>query len=79
MPTPSARAQSSGAHHVRLNTGVLAAAEKRLLVRIAGRLPAWVSSDHLTLLALLAMAGTGREPGISFSRSRRGLPVRVTR
>jgi phosphatidylglycerophosphate synthase len=38
---------------------LLAAAEKRLLVWIAGRLPAWVNSDHLTLLALLAMAGTG--------------------
>ena len=59
MPTPSVRAHSTGAHHVRLNTGFLAAAEKRLLVWIAGRLPAWVNSDHLTLLALLAMAGTG--------------------
>ncbi len=59
MPTPSARAHSAGAHHVRLNTGFLAAAEKSLLVWIAGRLPAWVNSDHLTLVALLAMAGTG--------------------
>jgi phosphatidylglycerophosphate synthase len=60
VPTPSVRAaQSAGAHHVRLNTGFLAAAEKSLLVWIAGRLPAWVSSDHLTLLALVAMAGTG--------------------
>jgi phosphatidylglycerophosphate synthase len=59
VSTPSVRARSAGAHHVRLNTGLLAAAEKRLLVWIAGRLPAWVNSDHLTLLALLAMAGTG--------------------
>jgi phosphatidylglycerophosphate synthase len=47
------------ATHIRLNTGVLAAAEKRALVWIARRLPAWVSSDHLTLLALVAMAGAG--------------------
>jgi phosphatidylglycerophosphate synthase len=45
--------------HVRVNTGILAAAEKRTLVWIASRLPRWVNSDHLTLLALLAMAGTG--------------------
>jgi len=38
---------------------VLAAAEKRLLVRIAGRLPLFINSDHLTLLALLAMALAG--------------------
>jgi archaetidylinositol phosphate synthase len=44
---------------VRLQTSVLAAAEKRLLVRIARRLPGWVSSDHLTVLGGLAMAGAG--------------------
>lgn len=38
---------------------MLAAAEKRLLVRIAGRLPHFINSDHLTLLALLAMALAG--------------------
>jgi phosphatidylglycerophosphate synthase len=46
-------------HHVRINTGLLAAAEKRALVWMAQRLPAWVNSDHLTGLALAAMAGTG--------------------
>jgi phosphatidylglycerophosphate synthase len=44
---------------VRLQTSVLSAAEKRLLVWIARRLPAWVTSDHLTLLALAAMLGVG--------------------
>ena len=39
----------------RVNTGLLAAAEKRLLVRIAAGLPRWVTSDQLTLLALAAM------------------------
>jgi archaetidylinositol phosphate synthase len=48
-------------NHTRINGGLLAAAEKRLLLRIAGRLPAWVHSDQLTLLAIAAMAlaGTG--------------------
>ena len=38
---------------------VLAAAEKRLLVRIARALPSWISSDQLTVLALAGMAITG--------------------
>jgi archaetidylinositol phosphate synthase len=46
-------------HHVRVHQSVLAAAEKRLLVRIAARLPLWMHSDHLTLLALAAMALAG--------------------
>jgi archaetidylinositol phosphate synthase len=47
------------ASHVRVNHGLLAAAEKRTLVWMARRLPPWVNSDHLTLLALVAMAGIG--------------------
>jgi phosphatidylglycerophosphate synthase len=43
----------------RVHTSVLAAAEKRLLIRIAKRLPPWVNSDHLTTLAGLAMAAAG--------------------
>jgi phosphatidylglycerophosphate synthase len=42
--------------HVRSHGSFLAASEKRLLVWLAHRLPAWVTSDHLTLLALAAMA-----------------------
>ena len=34
---------------VRIQTSILNAAEHRLLVRLAGRLPAWVTSDMLTL------------------------------
>jgi phosphatidylglycerophosphate synthase len=45
--------------HTRLNTGLLAAAEKQALVAMAARLPRWVNSDHLTGLALAAMAATG--------------------
>src|SRR5690349_4094689 len=44
---------------VRLHTSFLAAAEKRLLVRIATRLPRWINSDHLTALAAFAMLGVG--------------------
>jgi phosphatidylglycerophosphate synthase len=44
---------------IRINHGLLAASEKRLLVAMAGRLPFWVTSDHLTALALLAMGGAG--------------------
>jgi archaetidylinositol phosphate synthase len=43
----------------RVHTSVLAAAEKRLLIWIAERLPRWVNSDHLTVLAGLAMAVAG--------------------
>lgn len=45
--------------HVREHHSVLAAAEKRLLVWLAQRLPARVSSDHLTALGALAMVGAG--------------------
>jgi len=45
--------------HVRLNTGWLAAAEKRLLIRLAGRVPAYIGPDYLTALALVAMAAAG--------------------
>jgi archaetidylinositol phosphate synthase len=44
---------------VREHTSVLAESEKRLLVHIAGRLPRWINSDHLTMLGAVAMAGVG--------------------
>jgi archaetidylinositol phosphate synthase len=44
---------------VREHTSVLAESEKRLLVRMAGGLPGWVNSDHLTSLGAVAMAGVG--------------------
>jgi phosphatidylglycerophosphate synthase len=49
------------ADHVRENHGVLAAAEKRLLIQMALLLPRTVTSDHLTALALgaLVVAGLG--------------------
>jgi phosphatidylglycerophosphate synthase len=54
------------AEHVRDHRSVLAAAEKRLLIRIAQRLPAAINSDHLTALALAAMALAGA--GFAFTR-----------
>ena len=45
--------------HTREHRSLLASAEKQLLIAIAGRLPAWISSDHLTLLGLLAMPAAG--------------------
>jgi phosphatidylglycerophosphate synthase len=54
------------ADHTRDHRSVLAAAEKRVLIAIAHRLPRWIHSDHLTALALLAMAMAGA--GFALSR-----------
>ena len=43
----------------RVQTSLLAGIEKRCLVWMAGRLPARVNSDHLTVLAGAAMLGAG--------------------
>ena len=45
--------------HIREHGSLLAASEKRLLVWMAHRLPPSINSDHLTLLALAAMALAG--------------------
>jgi archaetidylinositol phosphate synthase len=44
---------------VRINNGLLGSLEKRILLWIAHRLPAWINSDHLTALGLLAMIAAG--------------------
>lgn len=44
---------------VRLQTSALSDVEKRLLIRMALRLPAWISSDHLTALGAAAMLMAG--------------------
>lgn len=43
----------------RIHTSLLAAVEKRCLIWMAERLPAWVSSDQLTALGAVAMLGAG--------------------
>lgn len=47
------------ARETRIHGSLLAAAEKRLLVTMAGRMPRWVNSDHLTALGALAMVAAG--------------------
>ncbi len=44
---------------VRTNRGALASAEKKALLWLAHRMPAWVNSDHLTALGFLSLAGVG--------------------
>ncbi|HEV2731262.1 MAG TPA: CDP-alcohol phosphatidyltransferase family protein [Terriglobales bacterium] len=43
----------------RVHGSFLAAAEKRALVWMAERMPAWVNSDHLTILGFAAQIATG--------------------
>ena len=58
----------------RIQQSFLAAAERKTLLWLAARTPAWINSDHLTLLGLLAMAGAGA--GYWWSRrNRAGLLV----
>ncbi len=45
--------------HIRQQNSVLASIEERILIWIARRLPAWINSDHLTLLGFLSMLGVG--------------------
>lgn len=50
----------------RVSTSVLTSSERRCLLWLASRLPRWINSDHLTMLALLAMLMTG----VSYSLAR---------
>jgi archaetidylinositol phosphate synthase len=45
--------------HIRKNTSLLAAIEKRALVWLARRLPPGLHADHLSMLGLTAMGGAG--------------------
>ncbi len=53
----------------RIQQSFLATAEKKTLLWLAERTPAWINSDHLTILGLLAMAGAGA--GYAWSRTNR--------
>jgi phosphatidylglycerophosphate synthase len=44
---------------LRVNGAITASVERRALAWLATRLPPWIGSDHLTLLALLAMGSAG--------------------
>ena len=52
----------------RVLTSLLAPIEKRCLIWLAGRLPRSINSDHLTVLALVAMVAAGRRTGWLESR-----------
>ncbi|MGC2698517.1 MAG: CDP-alcohol phosphatidyltransferase family protein [Candidatus Angelobacter sp.] len=43
----------------RIQQSFVANLEKRTLIWLAARTPAWINSDHLTVLGLVAMAGAG--------------------
>jgi archaetidylinositol phosphate synthase len=43
----------------RIQQSFLAVIEKKTLVWMASRIPAWINSDHLTLIGLIAMAAAG--------------------
>ena len=55
----AAAALASDPPHRREHLSVLADVEKRVLIWLATRLPAWVTSDGLTALGAVAMAATG--------------------
>ena len=57
--TAQTAAPTTAATHIRDNRGLLARAEKRTLLWLAHRLPAWVHSDHLSGLGLLGMLAVG--------------------
>ena len=46
-------------HHIREHRSVLAPIERRTLTWIALRLPAWITSDHLSTLSLFSMLAVG--------------------
>ncbi len=60
----------------RIQTSLLAVAEKRALVWMAERLPEWINSDHLTLVGFLSMILAGLSYWLA-SRTRVGLVCAV--
>lgn len=70
-PSPTA------AGHTRVHESLLAGPEKRALVWMARRMPAWVSSDHLTALGLVSMGGVGLSFWLTGIRPSIGVPLVV--
>ena len=59
-PKTLAEARRAGFRQAtRVHGSLLASLEKRVLVWMAERMPAWVNSDHLTLLGFAAQIATG--------------------
>lgn len=63
--------------HTRVHHSLTAAVEKRALVWMAERMPAWLNSDHLSALGFLAMAGVGASFWLAGTHPRLGLPLVV--
>ncbi len=61
---------------MRVQEGALAAGEKRLLIWMAERTPAWINSDHLTIIGFVAQLLTGLSYAMSRS-SKLGLVVGI--
>ncbi|HEX4606206.1 MAG TPA: CDP-alcohol phosphatidyltransferase family protein [Candidatus Angelobacter sp.] len=58
--SPQPNRPGPGFHEARrIQQSFLANLEKRTLIWLAARTPAWINSDHLTVLGLLSMAGAG--------------------
>jgi phosphatidylglycerophosphate synthase len=59
MGTPKKEPRRGFREAERAQLSFLATREKRLLIRLAHRMPGWVNSDHLTLLGFAAMFAAG--------------------
>lgn len=75
--TSTASAAASAAGHTRLHGSLLAAPEKRALVWMAERMPAWLNSDHLSALGLVSMAGVGASFWLAGGYPAAGVPLAV--
>jgi len=59
----------------RIQTSVLAGAEKKALLWLAHRTPYFINSDHLTAIGLAAMVGTGLSYWLAAARPMLGLSL----
>ncbi len=72
QPSNSSSRNPSFREATRIQQSFLSNLEKRTLIWLAARTPAWINSDHLTLLGLFSMAGAGAAYWWS-ARNRAGL------
>jgi len=75
--TTTVPAAAAAAGHTRLHGSLLAAPEKRALVWMAERMPAWLNSDHLSALGLVSMAGVGASFWLAGGHPAAGAPLAV--
>ena len=75
--TTTGSATAAAAGHTRLHGSLLAGPEKRALVWMAERMPAWLNSDHLSALGLVSMAGVGASFWLAGAYPAAGVPLAV--